>query len=294
MLLRSRFLIPLFSLFFLVNVAVIHYLKEGFWGFEIQHELPSVQETFVPPQEEPFNQPYYYIGKGCQSYVFESLDKKYVLKFFKKKHLSDPIFLKKMSFIPFLKPYISEKCARRVFRRSELSNSLVIAEKYLKAQGALVSIYLPMNFPFQKKAIVFDRIGWQHTIDLNNTPFILQKKAVPLASYLRNLAENHENEKVVSLIDSIKELLQSCVASGVVDVDRAYAFVQNTAYLTDEKRVILMDVGKFSKISELTKFEPEEYISKRLLILQEWTRQKLPSLFPYLECKNFTKIKIQD
>lgn len=256
----------------------LNYFKEGFWGFEIQKELPPFTESPIQ-LEEPFNQPYFYIGKGCQAYVFESLDKQYVLKFFKQKHLHDPVFLKKFEFLPILGPFIEEKSARRAERRARLTNSLTLAEQYLKQEGALISIHAASPLP--KKVVLFDRLGWQHVIDLHTTPFILQKKATPLSNQIQKLLEKKESEKLLLLLDSLQELLHQCLKVGVVDIDRA--FVQNTAYLESEDRAIVMDLGQLKKISELENFHQEVYLKQRATALKEWAKNKSPELLPYLE-----------
>src|SRR5438105_4469405 len=56
------------------------FLKEPITGKDREIELPENL------QKEAFQQPYFFLASGGESYVFESQDKKWVLKFFKNHH----------------------------------------------------------------------------------------------------------------------------------------------------------------------------------------------------------------
>src|SRR5271156_5010255 len=53
------------------------------FSFQPQWEVRPLLEGEQAEFDKATSQPFYYLGKGCQSYVFASQDGKYVIKFFK-------------------------------------------------------------------------------------------------------------------------------------------------------------------------------------------------------------------
>lgn len=262
---------------------LLHQLKEGFWFFSIQKQLPSFLES--SPEEllahqELLQQPFFYIGKGSQFYVFESFDKNYVLKLFKNKHIKDPLFLKKLCFFPFVKEIAQNTSKKRVLRRESLTKSLALAQKHLKNESAIILVHLTPVDCFSDPVNVFDKVGWQHCIDLNQTAFILQKKATPLPVVFSKLVAAKDHDQISSLLTSLKKMVQQCIKVGVIDTSDH--LIHKTAYLENEGRTILMDIGKLSKSTNYINFNPEEYLAKSVQIVRSWSEINLPALLPYL------------
>src|SRR5215813_2272463 len=74
---------------------------DGFAHYKILSSLPFNEEWEVPPLSENeakevsaiLDQPFYYLAKGAQSYVFASKDGQSVIKFFRIYHLTPPRWL---------------------------------------------------------------------------------------------------------------------------------------------------------------------------------------------------------
>src|ERR1700722_10608768 len=72
-------------------IRLYYFLTDGFEISHITSDLPYDARWNVRPLQDKetqtlmqvFAQPYFYMGKWCQVYVFASADGKYVIKFFK-------------------------------------------------------------------------------------------------------------------------------------------------------------------------------------------------------------------
>ena len=94
--------------------ALIYYpVTDDFRMGNLVHDMPAHPEWESPPLSPAdkqeltriLDQEFSYMGKGAQSYVFGSADGKYVLKFFKFKHLKPSLIVEWLPTIPPLKKY---------------------------------------------------------------------------------------------------------------------------------------------------------------------------------------------
>ncbi len=82
--------------FFILSIAlglsaIAHLRTDGFALHRIQAPLPNASLAPLPPSaEQALSQPFHYLGKGRQCFVFESADGQYVLKFFNQSYLQMP------------------------------------------------------------------------------------------------------------------------------------------------------------------------------------------------------------
>src|ERR1700733_5386666 len=86
----------------------------------ITYDLPynPQWETFPSPEEYAqlaslLKQTFTYVGKGAQAYAFVSKDRKYVIKFFKFKHLKPNSLLEKLAGLPFITEYHAWQSTRK-------------------------------------------------------------------------------------------------------------------------------------------------------------------------------------
>nr|NGX60255.1 hypothetical protein [Chlamydiota bacterium] len=79
------------------------------------------------------SQDFNYLGSGAQCYAFFSADGKYVLKFFKMKHLIPKKWLKLIPF-PGFEQYRFKKIDTRILRHQELFTSYKMAYDELKEE----------------------------------------------------------------------------------------------------------------------------------------------------------------
>lgn len=157
--------IIIFILFF-VAIERFTYLQTG--GFTPYKLISSEQRLVYPDNQEDLNakeilnQPFYYLGKGVQFFAFISKDNQYVLKFIKHQR-SSPRFW-----------FDSHK---GLLRLQKIVDSCQIAYYALKEETGLISLHLRPD-PVQPHLFcLIDNLGIAHTINLNETSYVLQKRA---------------------------------------------------------------------------------------------------------------------
>jgi len=155
-------------IFIILFIAIerFTYLHTG--GFTPYKLLCSEERLIYPDNQEDvenekiLNQSFYYLDKGVQFFAFISEDNQYVLKFIKH-HRSSPSswFHSDKSFL----------------RLQKIINSCDIAYHYLKNETGLISLHLKPNPLKPRPFLLVDNLGIGHTINLNATSYILQKRA---------------------------------------------------------------------------------------------------------------------
>ncbi len=220
-----------------------HQQTEGFQIYKITS--PPVFEW----REEPLSleqhqeigkildQPFQFIGSGHQSYAFESADGLTVLKFLKH---------------------------TRKKRLSKLFSSCRLAYEQGKEEAGLLYAHLQPKTVWNKKVEIIDKIGIHHQIEIDQTTFLLQKKADLFCSNL--------NEKTIqAFIDHIKTRTERGIANLDAMVERNYGIV--------EGKVIDIDIGSFIPL----KGPRVRQIFYELLPLRAYLQQNNPNLLDYFD-----------
>ncbi|MDP1880669.1 MAG: hypothetical protein Q8K60_06995 [Parachlamydiaceae bacterium] len=244
------------------------YLTDDFRMGNIHHEFPEdfPFESFWQPvnttDEEKnhltyiLDQPFHYLGKGAQSYVFSSEDDKYVIKFFKFKNLRPTLFV---NLIPPVFPFLEFKntCIER--RQKRLMNVFIgydLAYKVVKNETQLVYVHLtPTNF-FKKNVTVTDKIGRTWHINLDDVYFVLQKKGEVLSSRLSRLLERGNIQKVKSTISTLLGMYVSEYRQGMFDMD--HGVTHNTGFIDDGingDQAFHLDVGQLCRTEKIKNVE---------------------------------------
>ncbi len=217
-------------------------------------------ESHVPlenPQEveRALNQPYRYLATGAQSYAFSSRDGKYVIKFFRMKHL----------FPPKWKKYSLERLAEYEKNLASVFSAYKQAYEELKEETGLVFIHLNKTQVLNKRLIVVDRLGGRYEVDLDQTEFIIQKKAELVFDRFKRLYKEGKQEEIKSLAESLLKMIRFRLEKGFSDLDLAVS--HNYGFIGSQP--IQIDVGRITK----TKRREGEYerISERL---RSWLKQR--------------------
>jgi hypothetical protein len=196
---------------------------------------------------EVLQQPFFYLGKGGQSYAFASADGQYVLKFF---HNRPNPFVPRSSY--------KAKKYRKLQRAFE---GYHLVYKELGERSGLLFLHLN-NIPFQKLPVTLvDKLNIAHSVDLNTLEFVLQKKAESVESYLKQ----HPQEG----LQAMRDFFQTLAAHQIADEDpRSYA---NMGFVGQD--AVLCDPGRCVKKQAATQsFSPK---------FEQWLSQH----FPELECR---------
>lgn len=216
--------------------------------------LPPLSLCNKGPEKEAceiLTQPFYYLGTGGQTFVFASQDGKYVLKFFKK--LPHPL--------AFLKKY---KIRKKQSLLKDLNSYLLAFQKAPEETG-LVFIKMDTKTPFNQKIKLEDKLHISHLVSLQNTLFVLQKRAIPLKDYL-----NQEKE-IKKIFSSLFELAQKLGEKHITDEDFQH-LDNNLGFL--EKRPLFIDPGRWAEHACST-----DDMSKKFM---QWIEEKHPDIIPLL------------
>lgn len=223
-----------------------HNQTDGFALRKIISELSFHEEWETPSlnQEDPIrqilSQPFFYLGKGAQAYVFVSRDGRYVLKFFRHDHMrTEP-----WHFL-LTKEHRSE---RLMIARDKLIKdftSYKIAFDNLREETGLVFLHLNKTNNLNITIPIYDKIGIQHFISLDSMEFILQKKVQPFFPSLQQwIAENNiplAKQALTELISVLKGRFLKAIYDKDPDLNTNFGFLDG--------HPIQLDVGRFKQDS---------------------------------------------
>ncbi|MBA3815695.1 MAG: hypothetical protein H0X29_04085 [Parachlamydiaceae bacterium] len=249
----SRFKIPLIcfvSISFLYGIVRLYYAVTG--GFTIDninsnlsyderwstHQLSTLEQQKV---DQSLDQEYTYLGKGCQAYVFESDDGKYVLKFFKYQRFRPQAWLNLLRFIPAISRYQDRKSTEKKNKLDNVFRSWKIAFEQLSKETGVVYLHLNKSNDLHKTMTIYDKIGMMHKLDLDQMEFLVQHKAKMLCPTLKTMIEQKEIASAEKMIDQLLTMLLSEYFRGYADND--HALMQNTGISNDSP--VHIDVGQF-------------------------------------------------
>lgn len=205
------------------------------------------------------SQPFTYLNRGAQSYVFASEDGKYVIKFFR--HHGSFSSTKKHKALTLQK-------IQRLFSASILA--------YTKAREETGVIALHLNttknqFPHLKAK---GPIGQHLSLDLDSYLFVIQKR---VGSFRESLLDAyHSSDKTVMArhIDSFVNLLHSRTSKGIRNADsslcRNFGFLNGGALEID-----------FGNYLEETPSKKDLFIFAKKM--RKWLSKNAPEWVPYLD-----------
>lgn len=228
-------------------------LTQGFRIAKMQLEFPFHPEWEIHPDpavHSILKQPFYFIGKGAQSYVFESKDRQYVVKLFRYDHPC---------------------CKSKILH---LFNACKMAYDCLRKETGLIYIHLnptPMDLPTLRCK---DAVGRSYKIDLNQTRFALQKRAEDFQVTLKKASQDPPEMK--KRLDQFVDLLQDRTAKNILNSDPSLS--RNFGFLED--RAIEFDFGNYRYSADLnSRLEIDRYALK----LRRWLSLNAPEWVAYLD-----------
>lgn len=203
--------------------------------------IPSPTDQEQETVRGILNQKFTAIGKGAQFHAFISEDQKYVLKCVKFGKFQPLSWLAHIPIFSDHNPY-----RRNYLYKQKKLNALLQSCKtaYLGAKEETGMLFLHLNqtrSQFPKVSIV-DNKGKTSLIDLDRTPFILQKKAELIYPHIDALMEKQEVEKAKEAITSIFKcfvlLGEKCVCENDPIMKKNFGFASDGS-------VIQIDIGQF-------------------------------------------------
>lgn len=273
-----------FLIFFAIIVSVgaiariYYYLTDDFRLGNITQEMPYHPEWNVsqPNSDEEqqlesiLKQPYRYLGKGAQSYVFVSADGQYVLKFFKFKHLRPNPYLEWLPAVGPIRTYLEELRQRKERKLNGVFQSYLLAFNRDRDESGLVFIQLNTKENRSRTVNILDKLGFHYEIALQDYPFILQKRGVTLDATLDQLLKKSDVETAKKKISLIFGLYAHEYQKGLFDHD--HGVDRNTGFIGDQP--IHLDVGKLLA-DESMKDNAIAYKDARLVgeKMKEWIKK---------------------
>lgn len=252
-------------------------------GFRLQNIYPSLEHSFQEPvkdlcPEETENienilkQPFRFIKKGQQCFVFLSDDEKHVIKFFRWEKLEPPLWTK----------WIHGSRAEALIkdRQKKLDfdfSSYRIAFESLKEETGLIYLQLNGSSHFKTPVEIYDNIGIRHIVWTDKTGFILQKKANDFFPYFKEKIKDGRAEDLHPFLSSLVHLIENRVQSGITDSDVSLEY--NMGSLDGEP--VLFDIGNLQKETSL--LSKKDLMEKQAGLILSSLKKLAPASALFLE-----------
>ncbi|MGR3973623.1 MAG: hypothetical protein QRY72_03525 [Candidatus Rhabdochlamydia sp.] len=156
------------------------------------------------------SQPFHYLNAGARSYVFESEDKNYVIKF----------FISKQPRLGIKDLFRFEKREQRWQKVKKICDAYVLAYQEMKDDTALVYLHLNHTSSLSKTVKLIDKLHRVHFVDLDHTEFVIQKKAELFLDRMKRLQKNQDVEGMNQALSQMMTLLERREKKGVADQDK--------------------------------------------------------------------------
>jgi hypothetical protein len=248
--------ILLFVILFFVLERACYLATGGFAPYKIRAERCVDGSCQIPSEiKEILKQPFFYLGKGVQFYVFLGEDGKTVLKFVKQQ-CSRP-----SDWIASLRG----DCTKQERRHRDILESCEISHHLLKEETALLFAHLHPQQGSSHLVHLFDKLNIEHQIDLNETSFVLQRYADSFFSTFQNYRKEGSLESARRALDSLITLIEKRSQQGIINTD---ARLRNFGFI--EGRAVETDIGSFKRregLGESVKCRDEKNELKKWLTL---------------------------
>lgn len=253
----------------------------GFSVMRITPELPTdvaFPEMALAPEEREeleraLDQPYAYLGRGGQSFVFASRDGRYVCKFFRTEF--HPFGSLWWQTLPIFSRERREQVlthARKKLQRD--FTSYFLAGQELKKETGTLYIHLTATTHLKKVLRIKDKLGIEHALDLDRFSFAVQRRAELAFSYVERCVQDHELEKAHAALQALVALCVARCKKGIHDEDakihKNYGFIDGTP--------LFIDLGRFVK--DASRKDPQ-VVQRDVEALSLQIKEKFPLLAAY-------------
>jgi hypothetical protein len=263
LILRRLCILSLLALSIAVSGRLWYLSKDGFNVNRLHFSLwsdPTRESENVEHVNALLLEPYHYIGRGRQCYVFASSDGRYVLKLPRFDRYDLPFFWRAMP-TSFMESYRKSLFQGRQERLIFTLESLRIAATDLRNETAVVYLHLHQTKTLPQRFVVYDRLNRPLKIDLNQLAFVLQeKKAIMMPLCIKALKDG-DRKTAEKMMLAFLDMIDIRAQKGIFNRDPS--FLKNFGW--DGEKSIQIDIGSFWRRSDLS--ENEGY----LLSLREGT-----------------------
>ena len=251
-----------------------HFLKEndGFCLRTILGQVPFHEQWVINAPlslelRDALNQPYHYLAKGHQSYVFASEDGKHVIKCYR--------FPSHMRIFPWLNHPLSyhfnpgrRKIMDYNHEKLDLSfNSYKIAFEQLPSETGIEWIHLNQTACNYPNVHLIDQTGNHYHVPLDQLSCVMQKRFTLIFDALETMRAKNDREKILSVVSSLLHCIAERCREGIVDKDP----VLGKNYGWDGTQVVYIDIGRFIRERKLKEnLSPKEQAAQITPILVDW------------------------
>jgi hypothetical protein len=265
-----------------------HYLSGGFQIQKIRFHLPiseKWQTHYTETQKDDIakiiSQPFHYLAKGRQSYVFVSSDDKYVIKFFRY-HLIRPKFIYHfLRIFPSLDNFRRYRIKAKKRQFEKWMDSYFIAAKELKEETGLVCVHLTETNDLPRNIVIIDRLGRKHTIDPNKTGFLIQKKTDLFLDKVKKLTDKKKDKELSQLISAYLDTVISRQFKGINNKDPSWLRNMGSIGVNE---VVEIDVGRYTYAQPVnSKKELRAYLHRYIYSLRDYFSSHYPEMVAKFE-----------
>ncbi len=264
----------------IVSISYYASIKtDGFVPYKIPSQAPFREEWKTPTMDPHlvqriFGQSFHYLGKGHQCFAFESEDGQYVLKLPIHARFLPPFWLR---YLPVYGEYYrSKKILKDYYKLAKDARSYLLAYKRFPFETALVHVHLNRTDDLYHQAVVIDKMNIPHSLDLDQTEFILQRKAEPLLPMIERWMEEGHPEQAHHALSQLICLFHKRYAAGIEDRE---SLIEGNFGILGE-HVVQIDIGRLRQST--TPF-PQDILWDRLTLLRDRLQSQYPELALYLE-----------
>lgn len=219
------------------------------------------------------SQPFYFLKKGLQCYVFISEDSNYVLKLFRWKELEPSRFSK------LLPSSWTQSSTLQKQKKKELDfTSYQIAWDALQEETGLIFLHLEKTQGLDVSLCLYDPILVRHIVPADDIEFLLQKKVEPFLPFFE---ENKKcPETLFAFFTQLAQLLQSRVQKKISDSDISLQYNMGI----HKGSPVLFDIGNLTKI-EKDDHSFQENLEYQARLILEWLAEHSPELQTFFRQK---------
>lgn len=257
---------------------------DGFALYKILSSLPY-HEEWEPRSSSPvelsqiLGQPYYYLAKGAQSYVFVSEDGQTVIKFFRLYHLSPPAWMTAVTMPMPLQPL---KVRKMIEKGNELQKDFIsykIAYEEMKEETGLIYLHLNKTSHLNKRLKIYDKIGIAYELDLDQMEFLVQKRATLVYPAIDGFMKTGQAPVAKEAISALVGLLHLRCEKKIFDKDPDL----NTNFGFLGSLPVQIDIGRFRfEERKHTLAETRDEIIRITDNFRQWLDGKYPDLSEHL------------
>lgn len=225
-----------------------HFRTDGFRlnRIESNFEYNSSWDAPFPKEvKRILDQPFFYLSRGRQCFVFQSKDEKYVIKFFNHNRFRYPYLLHKIPLPSLLDRVRKQKEEKQKKRFNFYFSSYKLAFEELSKETGIECIHLNKTQDLSLTISIFGKYGEKYSINLDDFAFIVQKKTIPIFEAMEVLYKKEGKLGMEKAIDSFVSIIRNrClkkIADDDVDVGINFGFIGYQAIAFDCGRLFRDD-----------------------------------------------------